>query len=513
MPEHRLSLAQQIAQLDEAAPIDFDPDDLHAAGREPEEDQGEVAAGNAAAREHYVDVGPSAIRKLHDSISDPKYEGVRTSRKQLMDTDEDEELSEDDVGEAPLDHEGDEAESSGSEDEDDEEIPSESGSEDEDEPPPKSTKAFSSHVNDHSQDQSAPPAEDISSTLRKTREEDRKKGKAVSRQLTLWDSILDARIRLQKAVTAANRLPLPKDLSTYAAHPEVQTSLNKMFEEALSLSDTLFDFQETLLTTNDIIKSPPRKRRRTGEDQEQHVPDHDSAIREASEASSALEHAFHPYLVQTLTKWSAKVQAVAPSVLLPSTRNAFSRNQNQVKSAVQLVDEALADRTKLLGRTRIRRGGKARIGQVEQENQESSPDKEDPRVFDDTDFYQQLLRDVISTRTSDSSLLPGGAAYPNQRANKSKQKKKAVDTRASKGRKLRYEVHEKLQNFMVPVPMHAARGAWHEEQIDELFASLLGKGFEDAGGMDGVGGDVDADRKKLEEEAERAVQEGFRVFG
>lgn len=27
---------------------------------------------------------------------------------------------------------------------------------------------------------------------------------------------------------------------------------------------------------------------------------------------------------------------------------------------------------------------------------------------------------------------------------------------------------------MVPVPI---RGAWHEEQIDELFASLLGKGF------------------------------------
>jgi protein AATF/BFR2 len=35
-------------------------------------------------------------------------------------------------------------------------------------------------------------------------------------------------------------------------------------------------------------------------------------------------------------------------------------------------------------------------------------------------------------------------------------------------------VHEKIQHFMVPVPV---KGAWHEEQIDELFASLLGKGF------------------------------------
>lgn len=72
-----------------------------------------------------------------------------------------------------------------------------------------------------------------------------------------------------------------------------------------------------------------------------------------------------------------------------------------------------------------------------------------------------------------------------------KKAKKVVDTKASKGRKLRYafylatqpdradtdsraaryEVHEKLQNFMVPVPT----SGWHEEQIDELFANLLGR--------------------------------------
>ena len=57
-----------------------------------------------------------------------------------------------------------------------------------------------------------------------------------------------------------------------------------------------------------------------------------------------------------------------------------------------------------------------------------------------------------------------------QKARKAK-RKKTVDTRASKGRKLRYQVHEKLQNFMVPIPTQ--RGAWHDEQIDELFASLL----------------------------------------
>jgi hypothetical protein len=63
-----------------------------------------------------------------------------------------------------------------------------------------------------------------------------------------------------------------------------------------------------------------------------------------------------------------------------------------------------------------------------------------------------------------------------------------------------YEVHEKLQNFMVPVPAHTS---WHEEQIDELFTSLSGKGLENAGMLDSES-----------EVAEMNVEEeGFRVFG
>jgi protein AATF/BFR2 len=49
-------------------------------------------------------------------------------------------------------------------------------------------------------------------------------------------------------------------------------------------------------------------------------------------------------------------------------------------------------------------------------------------------------------------------------------KKNQVDTKASKGRKLRYHVHEKLLNFMAPQP----RGTWHESMIEELFSNLLG---------------------------------------
>ena len=59
---------------------------------------------------------------------------------------------------------------------------------------------------------------------------------------------------------------------------------------------------------------------------------------------------------------------------------------------------------------------------------------------------------------------------------------------------------------MVPVPV---RGAWHEEQIDELFASLLGKGFEGAT----VNGHAAATEGPEQEEVRKDVMNGFRLFG
>jgi protein AATF/BFR2 len=133
----------------------------------------------------------------------------------------------------------------------------------------------------------------------------------------------------------------------------------------------------------------------------------------------------HSWSIQTLNKWSAKIQAVAPSMLLPSNRNAFSKTQQHVKSAVQLAEETLRDHDKLLSRSRIRRGKERRLGADESEEAQG---EEDPDVFDDTDFYQQLLRDVIDSK---------GVADDWMAVQKEKKAKKKVDTKASKGRKIR----------------------------------------------------------------------------
>lgn len=145
---------------------------------------------------------------------------------------------------------------------------------------------------------------------------------------------------------------------------------------------------------------------------------------------------YHPHLVRTLSKWSSKIQAVAPSVLLPSNRNAFFKDRQHLKTAVQLVDESLSTHDKLLHRTQQWRGKGQRLGV---ETQEGGVADADVEIFDDTDFYQQLLRDVIDAR-NDAGTNDWMAVQ------KQKKAKKKVDTKASKGRKLRC-VHRLLLKY------------------------------------------------------------------
>ncbi|KAG6817530.1 hypothetical protein H0H87_007498 [Tephrocybe sp. NHM501043] len=492
----RLSLAQQLALLEETAPVDLDPEDAHA--RDVDVEDG--LAVDPAAREHYFEVGPSSLRKQHDSVSDAKYQGAKTSRKML------EADSDQDMDDGFEEEEGDDfhhGQSSGVEDDGTEDELSESGEEDEeDEGDKEKTLSTSSSKNipEKRPFEEEAHATDLPRELLKKREEDKKKGKAVSRQISLWDSLLDARIRIQKAVTAANMLPLPLDVREYLTMPECEESVNRLLKESAALSEDIFQLQEHLLKANESISPPPQKRQRLQADDDSSI-DYVQWLEDATHDASALEKVYHSHLVQTLAKWSSKIQAVAPSVLLPSNRGAFSSKGNQnAKTVLQLIDETLSDNTKLLTRSQTRRNKGSRIGVPEGPEDEESP-REDPNTFDDTDFYQQMLRDVIDSRGNGSG---GGEDW--MAVQKQKKAKKKVDTKASKGRKLRYETHEKLQNFMVPVPVV---GGWHEEQIDELFASLLGKGFEGLGAGEGVNEGVRQEERQLTE----AMKGGFRVFG
>lgn len=88
----------------------------------------------------------------------------------------------------------------------------------------------------------------------------------------------------------------------------------------------------------------------------------------------------------------------------------------------------------------------------------------DMEVYDDRSFYSMLLKTFITSSTAASSASQGagtsGTLFGSslrgddlEALRKYKRKKLDVERKASKGRKIRYTVHTKLQNFMFPVPL------------------------------------------------------------
>ena len=93
----------------------------------------------------------------------------------------------------------------------------------------------------------------------------------------------------------------------------------------------------------------------------------------------------------------------------------------------------------------------------------------DRNIYNDFDFYQILLKDFLTSNegeegtqaandAEDDQYLLGADLGMTQRFLEKRRKldqgvekiKKEVDRRASKHRKIRYVIHEKLVNFMTP---------------------------------------------------------------
>lgn len=114
-------------------------------------------------------------------------------------------------------------------------------------------------------------------------------------------------------------------------------------------------------------------------------------------------------------------------------------------------------------------------------------DERDVQIYNDYDFYQQLLNDFLAAHDlqadegqDDDKYL--GSADINltkrflQRRQQLKeaageQKKKEVDRKASKARKIRYVVHDKILNFMSAMQNHQL-----EEGRDAIVSNLFGVG-------------------------------------
>ncbi|GES64375.1 protein bfr2 [Aspergillus terreus] len=553
------SLAEQIAELEDPTPKDFDPEDLDR-GAPDSDDEGGKAADENAGREHYQAVGKAKLRKQDPIELGKQYAGSRISRDALeaesdddpfqARSDDDEDDSEDDDDEEEeegleLGSEDDEDEDvSESEDErprlqkskgagklkkqlesddmqtdeseedsdeldgfddeddempsDDEEDESEEDEEDEDEDDEeeedsghraKSSKNAKSDDREELRRLMASDQKTIAATISNAAKADAAKGKAVKQQRATFDALLNTRIKLQKGLTAINQLAIAaKDTE------EVDKEAVKSAESAaLTLWSTLEDLRLALADAQAPDGSKKRKR------PEAVTPSTSSASlwkRMTDLESDALAHRR-----TILDKWSAKVRGSTATI--PNARGKLMGSAAGGQQTITAVLDA-----QVASETGDRAAKRAR------QKSSAGDDGDDEPVYDDTIFYQTLLRELVEQRMSSSDAITNGidtlhiqlpsrlSVHPVTGMRKDKVKRE-VDTRASKGRKMKYDVHEKLQNFMAPED----RGSWTVHAREEFFASLLGKS---ASGLLREGDDEDA--SAAEESDEDMEEGGLRLF-
>ncbi|EWZ39522.1 apoptosis-antagonizing transcription factor [Fusarium oxysporum Fo47] len=512
--------AKQFQDLDEPIAKDYDPEanvevSENGSGSEESEDEN-------AGTEHYVSVGKSKLRKQEGLSLGHQYRGSRVSRDALEeeseseDEDEDEESgdeefddpetadlardeaeandseiesddalgesdeerfkeftfrgssnpkkpvskrataadymsSSDDGGAGVGEDEDDESESveddmddglhalvdgeEGSDDESDENDDEEgSGEEDEDDD--------DSESDDEESEAKAKNAKPIMAALSTRPDVD--KGLAIRQQRKAYDGLLNIRIRLQKALIAANTL------DALDANPEPESEPYEAAEEAaIKLLNTISSLKDNF--------GPSR----AGEKRKREL-DVSMATSEIWEQLQAEEQRSIKSREDRLEKWSRKVQ----SVNVTAPKGLESRN----KTFINALKEQLIDPDNRLAK-------RSRVPRSCAPAQAAKGASENSNIYDDADFYQVLLKELVDQRTVEGSSGAGaGAAVPTVvlTAAKDVKSRKNVDRKASKGRKMRFTVHEKLQNFMAPED----RRAWEQGAIDRFFGTLFGRKME-----------------------------------
>jgi protein AATF/BFR2 len=319
-----------------------------------------------------------------------EYSGRRSSRAAVFgqdDEEEDEEEEEDDSEEdEELEEEEEDSElenggeyNSGSEDEEeDEEEDNSDQSEEEEEdgnprrknkkvaPPP----SFGIEGDDAEDDDEAAALEreyremqqkeaDAMSGLQERASKERKKGLAVRAQRSLWDSGLELRILLQKALQSGNRLPQPEGHRVAVAmDPEIETGLQGLARDAAAVAEDLLGLLSSMEEQHPAIGEAAEAAGVGGTKRKQ--PEDDSDAEEGDEKEkeeetmsdklwSQLDEAYQrfvPFRDASIDRWHRKTVLASGS----AARGGLKVLNQSVSSQVQLL---MRDSQRVVERTRL----------------------------------------------------------------------------------------------------------------------------------------------------------------
>ncbi|CAO1627097.1 unnamed protein product [Jaminaea pallidilutea] len=338
-------------------------------------------------------------------------------------------------------------------------------------------------------------------SLRSQAEEDAVRGRAVRDQLSFWQRVLENRIKMERVVGprgiakvdphSYRQLLDESDEHGQKTHNEVLDSLLEQSQRFLATQVDLLEEEagvaEDLQAKVSEAHEAGQKRKRDAQGDD--APDEDES-RALHHQQLALTLRFEsevlqPYATTVLERHSSRASASEAD----SNRFSSSGGSSGLKALNQSINRQIASAMageggeRLVDRTRRYRGQGSRIGKQSAEmasgDSTTSTDAskalnvEDVETFDDSDFYSWLLRSFIDSANQagmgqgDGNAVDGGGSAQlfHPRTNT---KTKGIDTRASKGRKLRYDIIEKVANFMPrigDVQRSGENGAFDDEEV------------------------------------------------
>ncbi|PIN27158.1 Apoptosis antagonizing transcription factor/protein transport protein [Handroanthus impetiginosus] len=304
--------------------------------------------------------------------------------------------------------------------------------------------------------------QDIWRNLKHQKDEDLQKGQAVKNQRALWDKTLELRFLVQKAFSSSNRLPQEPVRSLFCdTDSRVSEAYSDLIASSKKTLDSILELQQALLDNNPSIIQSGEANSVRDTKQSQASGYSNGEIDEEWLPISQMQSRMASFRNKSIDKWQRKTQVTTGAAAIKDKLHAFNQ------SISEQVAGYMRDPSKMIKGMQQNRSAVAVFGTVP-ESTDSTKQEEpnangDPELLDDSEFYQQLLKEFFETIDPSSSET---AFYALKRLQT--KKRKIVDRRASKSRKIRYHVHEKIVNFMAPRPMNLPPMA------PKLFENLFG---------------------------------------
>ncbi|CAO4360310.1 unnamed protein product [Caenorhabditis nigoni] len=312
------------------------------------------------------------------------------------------------------------------------------------------------------------------------------KATSVLHQRQVWDDLSYSNIRIHALLNAMNQMPrgdarreLVKncDPSTQKSMEAAMENMAKLrdlmakaggfFEEKTGKTEDSDDEEipsdEEILSDSEGLDDEEEEEEEEDETPKKKTENQGTSLKSLKKNLEALDGSIDKFRAATLTKWYNRTKVLSSKSMNNADFSVFEKG-----SILGQINKVLADEDKLLKKVHTNRSGKTRLGSA------PSDSAHDPEIFDDSDFYQVLLKQMLETRNQMNQNSQDGADmtrnYMELQSMISNKKKRDVSQLSSKDRKLKYEPIAKLINFYPSKPSVAT---WSHESRNELFKSLF----------------------------------------